>query len=200
MCPDCVARVREAVRHVDALQQICADRPDLVHYLDGLLREVRDRPESAPAQLSPTSIEGLALSPNHVRWRALVGKCQPHLDRCGKWHATEETLPRASDGTTAEPRTDWADEDLHIAMTAVEGGELTIEATWRYGPPNGGHCYRCSVTVSGWDHVMHLHWLTRSISTLFFVEPETTVIRNEGSAQDAAEHHIGDTESIGGLG
>ena len=188
------------MRHVDALQQICADRPDLVHYLDGLLREVMDRPESAPVQLSPTSIEGLALSPNHVRWRALVGKSQPHIERCRDWHVAEEALPRAADGTTAEPRPEWGDEDLRIKLTAVEGGDLTIEATWLYGPAPGGYCYRCSMVVAGWDHVMHLHWLTRSISTLFFVEPETVVIRNETPVGDDTEPHINDTESIGGLG
>src|ERR1019366_8435594 len=100
----------------------------------------------------------------------------------------------------AEPQPGWGDEDLHVTMTAVEDGELTIVATWLYGPPAGGYRYRCSLVLSGWDHVMHLHWLTRSISTLFFVEPETTVIRNERPADDDVTAHHGDTDSIGGLG
>ncbi|MBV9469179.1 MAG: hypothetical protein JO316_24260 [Abitibacteriaceae bacterium] len=204
MCADCQPNVREAARHVDALQQICADRPDLVHYLEGLLREVTEKPPHGHLAPSPYSEENTFLSNYHIRWRAFIGKSRPHIERCKDWQLSEKAVSRSGDAQPAEPQANWTDSDLYIHVNAVECGILTVDAKWYYGPPQGGHEYNCRLTVSGWDLIINVNWLKRTLYTMFYHEPEITLVRADGEISglrdSVGDDHLDHAENIGGLG
>ena len=190
------------MRNPETLRQICADRPDLVQYLESLLTEATASGLASNATQLGT-MEGTAFSSYHIRWQAFIGKTQPHLERCKKWRTEVTITPNSAAVIAPAPQPTWTDTELSIKVLAAQGGDLNIQAQWHYGPPGDGLNYNCHLYVEGWDLMLNLNWLKRSLYTMFYHEPEITLMRatmtddtdalEDGEARD----HV---ENIGGLG
>lgn len=190
------------VRNPDTLRQICADRPDLVQYLESLLTEATTTPVLHPGAAPSNAVEAVAFSNCHVRWRAFIGKAHPHLERCQKWHLEENVTPLPDTANAPTPESTWTDEGLSLNIVAAEGGDLNISAQWHYGPPQGGLDYNCQLRVEGWDLILNVNWLKRTLYTMFYHEPQITVIRaaTDDSGEMGHDEALDHAENIGGLG
>lgn len=191
------------VRHPDTLRQICADRPDLVQYLDSLLTEATATPVLYPDVTAGAAYKAVAFSHYHVQWRAFIGKTRFHLERCDNWHLAETVTPEPGGATAPTPAPTWIDADLRLTVLAIEQGVLSITSQWHYGPLEDGLDYNCQLKIEGWDLVLNVNWFRRTLHTLFYQKPQITVIRatmphgnDEIEHGDALDH----AETIGGLG
>ncbi len=188
LCPAC----REALaalahsRQGEALEQLCADRPDLVPYVEGLFKQAGTQETAADPE---SATAGAALGPppqslQHVRWRAFMSKLEPHIERCGR-SLSEATFPQSAAAPTAQPQPDWEDKAFRLIVQATMGGPLVIAARWHYGPPgvagdssagaSGGLVHDYKLRLTGWERVVNLHWLRRVLRTSFDYDAEFEV-------------------------
>jgi hypothetical protein len=200
-CREALVALAQSRRQGEALEQLCADRPDLVPYVEGLFKQASVQeagadPESATARAAlgppPQSL-------HHVRWRAFMSKLEPHIERCGRV-LSEETSPLSASMPTAQPRPDWEDEAFQLTVRATMGGQLLIAARWHYGPPGDachGLVHDYTLRLTGWERVVNLHWLRRVLRTSFDRDAEFEVselLPGQRPPESLPELHPDDSE------